>query len=236
MSSARPTETSDLVTATYERLRDLIVHGRLAPGSRIIESDLASRLGVSRTPVRSALHRLQQEGFVLRSGGGRNARLSISPLTGEDGREVLGILGLLEGHAAFQAAELETRNRESLVRELRRLNDELANLIRDGSLDQEHLFGFHSLFHQEPMQWIAAPRLRSLHAMIRPQAQRYRRIYIAATASGAFSLELEEHIAIIEAVEGGDALGAQVAVQRNWLSAAERLARIIAEFGEHGHW
>lgn len=236
MTTGRMTGASDLVTVTYERLRDLIVHGRLAPGSRIIESDLAARLGVSRTPVRSALHRLQQDGFVLSSGGGRNARLSISPLTQEDGREVLGILGLLEGHAAFQAAELESRDREALVRELCRLNEELAELIREGSLDQEDLFSVHSLFHQEPMQWIAAPRLRSLHAMIRPQAQRYRRIYIASTASGVFSLELEEHLPIIEAMEQGDSLGAQVAVQRNWLGAAERLARIIAEFGERGHW
>src|SRR2546426_7079104 len=44
----------------YEQLRDLIVHGHLAPGSRIVESDVAGRLGVSRTPVRGALQRLQQ--------------------------------------------------------------------------------------------------------------------------------------------------------------------------------
>lgn len=236
MSTVRTTGASDLVTATYERLRDLIVHGRLSPGSRIIESDLAARLGVSRTPVRSALHRLQQDGFVLSSGGGRNARLSVSPLTQEDGREVLGILGVLEGHAAFQAAELEARSREPLVGELRRLNDELARLIRDETRDHEHLFRVHSLFHQEPMLSIAAPRLRSLHDMIRPQAQRYRRIYLASTGSGVFSVELEEHMPIIEAIEQGDSLGAQVAVQRNWVGAAERLARIIGELGERGHW
>ena len=227
---------SDLVTTTYERLRDLIVHGRLAPGSRIVESDLAGRLGVSRTPVRSALHRLQQEGFVLASETGRNARLSVSPLTQEDGREVLNILGLLEGYAACRAAELESKRREKLVQELRRLNDDLAALIDSDSVEHEQLFRAHSLFHQEPMRWISAPRLHSLHAMIRPQAQRYRRVYIASITTGIFSVELEEHEPIIDAVARGDALAAQVAVQRNWSGAAERLARIIAAVGERGHW
>lgn len=233
-----PLETggTDLVTSTYERLRDLIVHGRLAPGSRIVESDLASRLGVSRTPVRSALHRLQQEGFVVASETGRNARLSVSPLTQDDGREVLEILGLLEGHAAGRAAELEPRLREKLVRELRRLNDDLAALIGSNVTDNEQVFRAHSVFHQEPMRWIAAPRLHSLHDMIRPQAQRYRRIYIASIPSGVFSIELEEHEPIIDAMARGDATAAQVAVQRNWAGAAERLASIIATVGERGHW
>ena len=43
----------------YERLRELIIDGRLAPGARIVETDVAARLGVSRTPVRGALQRLQ---------------------------------------------------------------------------------------------------------------------------------------------------------------------------------
>ncbi|MFB6240160.1 MAG: GntR family transcriptional regulator, partial [Gemmatimonadota bacterium] len=55
---------SDRSGETYTRLRELIVRGQLAPGSRIIETDVAERLGVSRTPVRSALQRLEQEGFI----------------------------------------------------------------------------------------------------------------------------------------------------------------------------
>ena len=65
----------------YEQLRDLIVHGHLAPGSRIVESDVAGRLGVSRTPVRGALQRLQQEGYIVDPSGGRLARPTVSPLT-----------------------------------------------------------------------------------------------------------------------------------------------------------
>ncbi|HET7564995.1 MAG TPA: GntR family transcriptional regulator, partial [Gemmatimonadaceae bacterium] len=64
----------DRIAHAYEQLRTLIVHGRLAPGSRVIESDIAERLGVSRTPVRSALHRLQQEGYIVGVSRGKEPR------------------------------------------------------------------------------------------------------------------------------------------------------------------
>ena len=49
----------------YQKVRDLIVHGRLSPGTWIVEADLAQRLGMSRTPVRGALQWLQREGYVI---------------------------------------------------------------------------------------------------------------------------------------------------------------------------
>ena len=55
---------ADRPAQVYAQLRTLIVQGKLAPGSRIIETDIAELLGVSRTPVREAIQRLQQEGYV----------------------------------------------------------------------------------------------------------------------------------------------------------------------------
>src|SRR5690625_7825080 len=71
----------DRESSVYERLRELIVHGRLAPGSRIIETEIADRLSVSRTPVRSALQRLQQEGDIVSVSSGRQARPIVAALT-----------------------------------------------------------------------------------------------------------------------------------------------------------
>ena len=64
-----------------------------------MERTVVERLGSSRTPVRSALHRLQQEGFVASSGLGRDQRLIVTPLTQTDGRELFVIVGHLEGLA-----------------------------------------------------------------------------------------------------------------------------------------
>ncbi|MGH7719378.1 MAG: GntR family transcriptional regulator, partial [Gemmatimonadaceae bacterium] len=94
-SSRAPRERTDSTdgrgdrpAAVYLQLRTLIVEARLAPGSRLVESELASRLGVSRTPVRSALQRLQQEGYVIATPNLQNARLTVAPLTREDAREI----------------------------------------------------------------------------------------------------------------------------------------------------
>ena len=84
----------------YERLRELIIDGRLAPGTRIVETDVAARLGVSRTPVRGALQRLQQEGFVVDSPTLQQTRPTVAPLTSEDARELFLLVGALEGLAA----------------------------------------------------------------------------------------------------------------------------------------
>src|SRR5213076_3388596 len=107
----------------YARLRDLIVQGSLAPGSRIIETEIATRLGVSRTPVREALQRLQQEGFVNGTPGAQQSRLTVAPLTRADVHELLNVVGALEGLGAFEAAALEETRRRALAAELREIND-----------------------------------------------------------------------------------------------------------------
>ncbi|MFN8581068.1 MAG: GntR family transcriptional regulator [Gemmatimonadaceae bacterium] len=88
----------------YQKLRELIVRGQLAPGSRVIETDVATRLGVSRTPVRAALQRLQQEGFVVDTPSLQQSRPTVAPMTKEDARELFNILAEIEGLAARMAA------------------------------------------------------------------------------------------------------------------------------------
>ena len=105
---ARPQEV-------YERLRALIIDGRLAPGTRVIETDVATRLGVSRTPVRGALQRLQQEGYVVDSPTLRQTRPTVAPLTSDDAREVFLLVGALEGLAAFRAASASPIERTKLA-------------------------------------------------------------------------------------------------------------------------
>src|SRR5213592_3242890 len=108
----------------YARLRDLIVQGLLAPGSRIVETEIATRLGVSRTPVREALQRLQQEGFVTGNPGAQQSRLTVAPLTKADVHELLNIVGVLEGLGAYEAASLDENRRRALAAELRTINGE----------------------------------------------------------------------------------------------------------------
>ena len=98
----------------YDSLRNLIVRGQLAPGARIVETEVAERFGVSRTPVRAAFQRLQREGYVTASAT-HQARMTVAPLTREDVGELLDIVGELEGLAARGAARLNEPDRALLA-------------------------------------------------------------------------------------------------------------------------
>ncbi|MDH4050503.1 MAG: GntR family transcriptional regulator [Rubrivivax sp.] len=84
------------------RLRELIVNGGLAPGERLAELALVDRLGVSRTPVRAALLKLQEEGLLEPITGGGFAVRAFSE---SDIRDAIEVRGTLEGLAARLAAE-----------------------------------------------------------------------------------------------------------------------------------
>jgi len=211
------------------------VHGRLAPGSRIIESDIAQRLGVSRTPVRSALHRLRQEGYIVGMGQGREPRLTITPLTQEDARELFGIVGAVEGLAASQAAEHSRPTRTALVTTLRAMNTALAQVARAQRPDTLRIFDLDMSFHRSYVEAGAGPRLLALHEAIKPQAERYVRLYTSALVD-EISRSVMEHERIIEQIDAGSADGAQRAVQENWRNASARLSSVIDTLGERGSW
>jgi DNA-binding GntR family transcriptional regulator len=232
-TSAEPRNRSE---ATFKQIRDLIVHGKLAPGSRVVEAELASRLEVSRTPVRAALHRLQQEGYIRGSVEVRSkARLAVAPLTQEDARELYSIVGHIEGLAARAAAQSERQAREPLVSRLRELNAQLRELATATRADANVIFELDISFHQAIVDAGAGPRLRALYSAIKPQTERYWRLY-ASSILDQLGLSVSEHVLIIESIASGNAEAAERAVQANWQNGAERLSQVIATLGERGSW
>ena len=227
-------DRSDNISRVYQELRSLIIWGQLPPGARIAERAVADRLGLSRTPVRSALHRLQQEGFVASYGRGRDQRLVVTPLTQEDGREIILIVAHLESLAAHTAATLPAARRKQIVDRLRSINKDLASESR------RHAAGtrIHDLdveFHRTYVEDVVGPRLLALHRAIKPQIERYTRLYISALVD-ELPTSVKEHDAIVRAIAKGDPIAAQRAVETNWRNAAERLSKVIAQLGERGIW
>jgi DNA-binding GntR family transcriptional regulator len=231
-----PSRTENISERTFRQVRDLIVHGKLAPGSRVIEADLADRLGVSRTPIRAALHRLQQEGYILvDSGSGDKARLSVAPLTKDDARELYRIVGQLEGLAAGSSAQLEPQARAALVDKLRGFNEGLRQLAEAKRADPNQTFNLDISFHQAIVDAGAGPRLRAIHGAIKPQTERYWRLYASAIID-QLGLSVGEHVGIISSIERGDSDGAAQAILFNWQNGAERLSQVIETMGERGSW
>lgn len=219
----------------YQRLRDLIVQGLLAPGSRVVETEVAARLGVSRTPVREALQRLQQEGFVVGAPGAQQARLTVAPLTRIDVHELLNIVGELEGLGSRWAAGLPVAERRALTKELKALNAEFHKTGRATPIDHGRLYEADERLHRQIVEACAGPRLIAMHDSVKPQAERYIRMYISMLTSD-IRASVAEHDAIIDAIDAGQADEAQHAVQINWRHAADRIGKVIEVAGERGSW
>jgi DNA-binding GntR family transcriptional regulator len=221
----------ELVTEAHDRLRDLIVRGRIAPGAPIIETEVAALLGVRRSHLRAALLRLQQSGFVISSTIGTYSRSRVAPLTLGDVHELFALIGALEGVAARNAAGLPARDRGQLVTALRRINRELRPSAGVTPTDYHDLDGqFHALY----VTRAGGPRVRMLYDAIKPQADRYALMYTYALYD-QISTSAAEHDAIINAIGDGDADAAQRAADANWRNAAERFRRFMDVAGERGN-
>jgi DNA-binding GntR family transcriptional regulator len=205
------------------------------PGTRIVEREIAERLGVSRTPVREAVRRLQDEGLLVANTAERYARPVVAPLTGEDARELHDIVARLEAVAARRAAELPADRREAMARELSARN----RAFLDGSLEKDASAGklveLDHAFHAVYVDAVAGPRLMALRKAAKPQIARYAWSY-ASHVLERIPESVAEHEVIIEAIRAGDANGAEQAVLANWDRASQRVRQAIDQAGERGGW
>ncbi len=213
----------------------MIASGQLSPGSRIIETELAERLGMSRTPVRGALQLLQREGLLIGTGTGTKQRMLVAPLTKEDSRELYTIVGMVEGLAGRLTAQLPAADRARIVADLRTLNAGLEDLARAHRRDPNRTFDLDRTFHRAIVEASAGPRLLDLHNSIQPQTERYWRLY-ASSILDELADSVTEHKTIIAAIAQGDGKAAERSLQLNWENGAERLARVIDSLGERGRW
>jgi DNA-binding GntR family transcriptional regulator len=231
---SKPEHGTSLITA-FQEIRELIVHGRLSPGTWILEADLAERLNLSRTPVRGAIQWLQREGYILEHRNVSKSRMTVSPLTKEDANELYLIIGNMEGIAGRGVAQLPEAQRKQIGAQLTALNDRLEGIAAGKSGNPGEIFEIDREFHRLIIKYGAGPRLTALHGGIEPQTERYWRLY-ASSIINDLHTSVEEHIAIIRAVEAADADALQTALETNWLKGAERLGHVIDIFGERGSW
>jgi DNA-binding GntR family transcriptional regulator len=225
---------TSLLTA-FQEIRELIVHGRMSPGTWIVEADLAERLNMSRTPVRGAIHWLQREGYVLEQRHVSKSRMIVAPLTKEDATELYMMIGRLEGIAGRGAAQMPEPERKALATELTKINQKLLEIAegRDGA--PGGIFDLDRDFHRAIVKAGAGSRLLTLHRAIEPQAERYWRLYASSIINNLHS-SLWEHDAIIASILAADPDAVERGLQLNWEMGAQRLGHVIDIFGERGSW
>lgn len=197
-----------LENRAYEALKTAIVTGVYPPGGQIVEELVARELAVSRSPVRSAIKRLQAEGFLERY---PNKRIYVALADAEKTKNVLYIREALEGMASRLAAQ---RRDDGDVLALRQAEQALDRCVREG--DPAGLYKAEMQMHRAVLSACKNPQLERLASNVLDQESvfRYRSLLVDPARSAD---SLSEHKAILHAVIRQDA------------DEAERLAR------EHVH-
>jgi DNA-binding GntR family transcriptional regulator len=139
--------------AATELIRQAILDGRLEPGSRLKEQELAHELGISRTPVREALLMLQAEGLIVTT---PNRSAVVREHDATDLKDLYQLRALLEGYAARQAAKRITGE------ELDRLNESCDRFDALSGDDIRELVKENLLFHNVILEAAGSERLRSM--------------------------------------------------------------------------
>lgn len=186
-----------------ESLRNAISKGVLKPGERLMEIQLAEELGVSRTPVREAIRKLELEGYVVmlpRRG------TYVSSLTIRDVNEVFEIRTSLESLAAALASERIT---DEEMDNLQRFLVQFANDIKSG--DMEHIVDTDMKFHDALYQASRNNRLVGIISNLRDQLTRFRTT--SMSYPDRLKASLNEHRSLVEAIAQGDAKAAKAAAE-----------------------
>ena len=190
--------------SVYDALIDLIVGGELPPGQHMVETDLARQLGVSRQPIREALHRMEAEGWVdLRPSQGAFVHVP----TDSEVDELLDVRALLEAETARLAAA-----RGASPAQLARLRE----ICRDGQASAEAGdFGVavaaNNAFHAEIAAVGGNAVLAELADIVGRRVQWYYRMVAPERGHGSWA----EHAEMIAAIESGDAGQAQALARKH---------------------
>jgi DNA-binding GntR family transcriptional regulator len=194
--------------SVYDALIDLIVGGELPPGQHMVETDLARQLGVSRQPIREALHRMEAEGWVdLRPSQGAFVHVP----TDSEVDELLDVRALLEAETARLAAAGAAGAADGPAR-LGRLRE----ICRQGqaAADADDFAGAvaaNNAFHAEVAAIGGNAVLAELADIVGRRVQWYYRMVAPTRGHGSWA----EHAEMIEAIESADAGRAQALARKH---------------------
>ncbi|MGW4489190.1 GntR family transcriptional regulator [Amycolatopsis sp. NPDC004368] len=207
-----PKRAPSLADQTYATLKRWVVSGELEPGSVLSENDLARRFSISRSPLREAIRRLQDEGLLDVSGP---RGFTVPALSVELLRQVYTVRRALE----VAAAETATRIPADDLAAMRERMDRIGDAIGHGDLEPFNIadFDFHDLFVLNCGNPLLINHIHRLRGHIQ------RTINWAGQFHEHTELAYKEHRAILEAMEAGDTRAMGEAVDTHIRNVMERL-------------
>lgn len=206
-------------------IRELILEGVLAPGKRISELSVAERTGISRTPIRAALQRLEEEGLVetIPSGG-----FAVKSFSQQEVFDAIEIRGTLEGLAARFAAE---RGSSAKLGPLQACLEELDEMVEAATRSEEGFSGYvraNARFHALIVDLAESPTLKRQveRAAALPFASPSGFVMAQASMPESHRILLvaqDQHRCIVEAIASGEGARAQALMQEHARLAGRNL-------------
>ncbi len=203
----------------FNTLREAILKGELKPGERLMELQLAAKLGVSRTPIREAIRMLEQEGLAVtipRKGA------EVAKMTEKDMEDVLEIREALDELAAKIAC---TRITEEQLAALEGIRDEFVESTRSCDVKRiaEADVGFHDVIYEAT----GNPKLVNMLNNLREQIYRYRVEYLKEEKN--YPVLIKEHERIVEALQAHNQAAVVSAMHAHIENQAAAVKEIIRE-------
>ena len=207
----------------YEELKRQIMVGEIAPGTRMMEVELAEEMGVSRTPVREAIRKLEKEGLVtIEPRRGAYA----SDISAKDMVDILEVRQDLEGMAAGIAAQKITdEGRIELENIARKYKD---SVDRE---DIEEIIKNDEAFHKYIVSLSGNKTLIKMVSQVQELALRFRYIYYEDFSR--FKNQPSEHQAIVDAIAGGDVAGARKYAEEHLAGLKDFVRREGTKLSKH---
>ena len=203
----------------FNTLREAILKGDLKPGERLMELQLASKLGVSRTPIREAIRMLEQEGLAVTTPrkGAEVAKMTLKDM--EDVLEIRDALDELAVRIACQKITDEQLKQLEDVKELFEKNTQTNNVKNIAEAD----VSFHDVIYEAT----GNPKLVTLLNNLREQVYRYRVEYIKDPKN--YPTLIAEHEAILDSLKNRDVKNAVEAMHVHVANQAEAVKMVIQE-------
>jgi DNA-binding GntR family transcriptional regulator len=196
-------------------IRDSIIEGKLVPGERLAEPDVANQLGVSRTPLREAFLQLEAEGFLT-----VNPRKGaiVSALSLKDAEETYEIKSSLEALAARLSVKFLN---PTILKELRDINNKMRTIANSEEKNYKEFLELNAEFHQIITDSCGNDKLRKTIVVLRNQTLRYNYIYLSLISH--LEESVQEHDSLILALEKKDESEIEILVKNHGENARQAL-------------
>ena len=222
MEGLQPINTVHINEQVYEAIEGAIVRSELGPGVLLGDRQLAEALGVSRTPVRDALHRLESSGLVERRG---RAGWAVSGFALRDVHELCELRRILEP-LGFE--RLSGTWEEATVRELSRFFDDFPGRMPEDWMPR--YLNADRRFHKRIVECTGNGRIVRFYEVVEKQIDRIRH-YVSYNYEGRVEDSLAEHREICAAIAARDLSAATEALVRHLRKVEELIAALAQERG-----